>query len=164
MQKRAFSLAAAFVCLFLAGQIEGADKAEIDAKIAKAVSYLGEPGDPDSDAKMTFKSIMEAISLAAPETKFPSEFGKSIEKAKDIFKSSSIFSPEGQVYLRKSYRLINSGKAFEMPESISSISHAVDHANAKLDAARKDLEADKTDECVRKLVEIAVMIVTPMHH
>lgn len=163
MRKRFFSTAVLFVCFFLAGQVEATDKAEIDAKITKAVSYLGEPSDPSSDGKMAFKLVIEAISLAASQTKFPSEFGENIEKAKDIFESTSIVNPDGVAYLRKSYRMINSGKPFEMPSDISEISDVVDYAKVQLAAARKDLKADKADECIRKLVEIAVMIVTPMH-
>ena len=162
--RKALTLAVALTGLFLAGQMEGADKAQIDEKITKAISYLGKPGDSDSDGKMTFKLIMDAISLAAHETKYPSEFGKNVEKAKSIFDATSILNPEGLVHLRKSYRLIHSGKDFEMPSHISSIADAVDYAKVQLAAARKDLDADKADECTRKLVEIAVMIVTPMHH
>jgi hypothetical protein len=49
-----------------------------------------------------------------------------------------------------------------MPSRISSIADAVDYAKVQLAAASKDLDADRTDECARKLVEIAVMVVTPM--
>ena len=162
MRTNAFSLAVALVGFVLVGQMEAAEKGEIDAKITKAVSYLGEPGERDSDGKMAFKMIMEAISLAAPETKYPAEFGENIEKAKSIFDAQSILSSEGQAHLRKSYRLINSGKDFEMPSHVSSIADAVAYAKVQLAAAKKDLETDMMDECARKLVEIAVMIVTPM--
>ncbi len=160
--RRALTLAVAITGLFLGGPLEGADKAQIDAKITKAVSYLGKPGDIDSDPEMSFKLIMEAISLAAPETKFPPEFGEDIEKAKGIFDATTIVNPEGVALLRKSYRAINSGRDFEMPKSISSIEDAVEYAKVQLAAAGKDLDADNVDECTRKIVEIAVMVVTPM--
>jgi hypothetical protein len=162
MMKRFISPAVVLVCFFLAGQVEAADKAEIDAKLKEAVSYLGDTDDPES-GKKTFELVMEAISLAASQTTFPPEFGENIDKANDIFESTSIVNSEGTAKLRESYQLINSGKKFEMPSSISSISDAVDYGKVQLAAARKDLKADNVDACVRKLVEIAVMIVTPMH-
>ena len=160
--RRALTLAVAVTVVLLAGHIEGADKAQIDAKITKAVSYLGKPGESDSDGEMAFKMTMEALSLVAPETDFPSEFAENIDKAKGIFDSTSIVNPEGIAHLHKGYRLINSGKDFEMPSHISTIEDAVDHAKVQLAAAREDLEEDKADECTRKLLEIAVMVVTPM--
>ena len=81
MSKRAVSLAVAAACLLLAVQMIRADRAEIDAKISKAVSYLGQEGD---SAKKAFILVVDAVSLAAPATTYPSEFGESIEKAKKI--------------------------------------------------------------------------------
>ena len=71
---------------------------------------------------------------------------------------------DGPVYLHKAYRLINDGKDFQMPSSISEIQDAVNYAKMELASARKDLKVGKTDSCVKRLLEIAVMIVTPMHH
>ena len=71
---------------------------------------------------------------------------------------------DGAVYLHKAYRLINDGKDFLMPSSISEIQDAVNYAKMELASARKDLKVGKTDSCVKRLLEIAVMIVTPMHH
>jgi hypothetical protein len=90
------------------------------------------------------------------------EFGENIEKAKEIFEAKSILDPEGVGHLRKAYRLIHSGKDFEMPSQISSIEDAVEYAKVRLAAARKDLKAGRFDECVQKLVEFTVMVVTPM--
>jgi len=50
-----------------------------------------------------------------------------------------------------------------MPSSISKIQDAVNYGKMELATARKNLKVGKTDSCVKKLLEIAVMIVTPIH-
>jgi hypothetical protein len=159
MSKRVLSLAVAAACFLLAVQMIGADRAEIDAKISEAISYLGKEGD---SAKKAFILVVDAVSLAAPGTTYSPKFAENIEKAKKIVETKSIVDPEGVGHLREAYRLIHSGKDFEMPSQISSIEDAVEYAKVRLAAAKKDFKAGRSDECVQKLVEFTVMVVTPM--
>lgn len=163
MIKRALTAAIAVACTLLAVQMVGADWAEVDEKIKEAESLLGKRSEEGSEAEKAFKLMMEAIALASPGTSYPSEFGQNIDKAKALFEAKSIVNPDGVAHLRKAYRQIHEGKNFEMPSQISSIEDAVQYGMEQLAAARKDLKAGKADECIRKLVEITVMVVTPMH-
>lgn len=138
------------------------DSGEIEAKIKLAVDYLLAPGEPGEDAKAGFKLLIEAIEMAAPETEFPAEFGKKISKAKKLFDSTSLFNQEAIYLIRDSYVLAHSGKEFQMPKSITNIKQAKEYAFKQLDAARKYLKQREVDECVKILLEIAIMIVTPI--
>lgn len=139
------------------------DKAKIDKKIKEIVSYLDKPGGPGSDGKIMFALVLEVILDIAPETSFPPEFISNMKKAKDIADSTSLFNPEGVAHLHKAYRTTNDGKDYQIPGSISKIQDAVDHAKLEFASAREDLKADKTESCVKRLLGLAVMIVTPMH-
>ena len=86
-----------------------------------------------------------------------------MSEVKKLFDSTSIFNEEGIVLLNESYLLVNSGKEFQIPDSISSIQDAVEYIRKQIDAARKNLQQGETDECVRILMEIAIMIVTPVN-
>jgi hypothetical protein len=81
---------------------------------------------------------------------------------KGVSDSTSLLNPDGVVYLHKAYRLINSGHDFQMPSRIMEIEDAVNYARMELATAGKKLRVGQTDECVRRLLEVAVMIVTPM--
>jgi hypothetical protein len=164
MRKTVFILTILSIFIFMSVLAEATDKAEVNAKIKKIASYLDKPGDPGSDGKIMLTLLLEAILETAPDTGFLPEFTENMEKAKDISDSTSLFNPDGAVYLHKAYRLINDGKDFQMPSSISEIQDAVNYAKMELASARKDLKVGKTDSCVKRLLEIAVMIVTPMHH
>jgi hypothetical protein len=138
-----------------------ADTEKIDAKIKRAIDSWRDPKSFDS-CQTGFTLLVDAIVMAAPETEFPAELGEKISKAKKLFNSSSVFNEKGIALLNESYILVTSGKEFQMPDSITSIKRAEEYALEQLDAAREYLKQGKVDECVKILLEIAVMIVTPV--
>jgi hypothetical protein len=138
------------------------DTGEIEAKIKLAVDYLLAPGGPGEDAKAGFKLLIEVIEMAAPETEFPAEFRKKISKAKKLFDSTSIFNQEAISLIKDSYLLAHSGKKFQMPDNISSIKQAKEYAQKRIEEARKYLKQGKSGVCAKILLEIALMIVTPV--
>jgi len=163
MRKTVIILTVISIFVLISNFVEATDKAEVDAKIKKVASYLDKPEGPGADGKIMFTLLLEAILQAAPETGFPPEFTENMEKAKNISDSKSLIHPDGVVYLHKAYRLVNSGNDFQMPSSISEIQDVVNYVKMELATARKNLKVGKTDSCVKKLLEIAVMIVTPLH-
>jgi len=163
MRKTVFILAILSIFILMSVLTGATDLSEVDAKIKKIISYLDTPGGPGSNGKIMFTLLLESILDTAPDTSYPPEFIANMEKAKDIADTTSLFNPDGIDYLHKAYRLINDGKDHQMPDSISEIQDAVDYAKMELASARKDLKAGKIDSCAKRLLEIAVMIVTPMH-
>ncbi len=161
--KKSFSILILIFTFMLAAGLAGAmDKADLDAKIKKVASYLDRPGGPGEDGKLMVTLLLEAILQAAPDTNFPSEFAQDMGKAKEISDSTSVLDPDGIVFLHKAYRLINSGSDFEFPSSIREIQDAVDHIKIKLATAREKLKSGQTDACVKTLLEVVLMIVTPV--
>ena len=163
MRKAVFILALLFCFVFICGLAEATEKADVGAKIKQIASYLEKPGGPGSDGKIMFTLLLEAILQVAPETGFPPEFVENMEKAKEISDTKSLFDPDGVVYLHKAYRLANSGNDFQIPSSIKEIQDAVNYIRMELATAEKNLRVGKADDCARKLLGAAVMIVTPMH-
>jgi hypothetical protein len=142
--------------------VEANDLQAVDAGIKRIMSYLDKPGGPGEDGKIMFQMLLDILPQIAVEKTFSLDFTRNLEKAKVIFKSTSIFNPDGIAYLQKAYQQINSGKIFQMPDSIKSIQDAVNYIKVELANARKDLAAGQTKSCGQRLLEIAVMIVTPM--
>ena len=80
----------------------------------------------------------------------------------NLFGETSIFSQEGVTLLNEAYSSVNSGERFQMPEDISSIEQARDSALRKMEEARKELKQGKIGDSVRSLLEVAIIVVTPM--
>lgn len=163
VKKTVLILATISIFVLLFNFAEATEKIEIDTKIKKIASYLNMPGGPGADGEIMFNLLLEAILEAAPKTGFPPEFFESIEKAKGISDSTSFLNPDCFVYLHKAYRLVNSGNDFQMPGCISEVQDAVNYVKIELAAARENLKTDNPDGCVKKLLIVTIMIVTPMH-
>jgi hypothetical protein len=141
---------------------ESVDVDKIQTKIDAAMSHFFGPATPGADAKEGFIYLIDAIEMAAPHTGFGEDFTGKIEKANTLFKSTSIFNEDGVALLHGGFSSINSGKAFEMPKEISSIDDARDYARKQVVSAKNYLKENDFDKSVKLLMEVAVMIVTPM--
>ena len=163
MRKRMFIFMSVVFLLFGSCQEKAAtDEGDIDAKIQSAKDFLLSREGPGKDAKKGFRLLMEAIEMASSETEFPASLGKKISEARRLFESNSIFDQKGIALLRESYLMANDGIEFQIPEDISSIQQAVEFARQLISSSRRLLKQGKNDECVKDLLEVALMVVTPM--
>jgi hypothetical protein len=134
---------------------------KIDARIKRAIDSWVDPKSFDS-CITGFKLLIDAIILAAPETGFPAEFKENMSKAKKLFNSSTVLNPEGLALLNDSYRMINSGKDFQMPGDLSNPDDALKYASQRAEMAREHLKKGKTHECIKIILEVVIMYVTPV--
>jgi hypothetical protein len=163
MKTRILMITGITLSLLCAGRpMAAADVTAIDAKIKMAADILLVPADRQGETKKGFMLLIEAIVMAAPDAKFPKEFATKIAAAKQIFESQSILEEKGAALLRGAWQLVTAGKEFQMPAGISNIDQAVEHCRKRIDSARASLKQGKIDECSRALLEVAIMIVTPM--
>jgi hypothetical protein len=137
------------------------ETARIDAKIQKAADYFLNRKS-EEDCKKGFGLLVEAMLLAAPETGFPAEFAAKLTEANSLFANTSILNPDGIVLFKQAYVLINSGKDYQFPQSVSNMKQALEYLRVNVAAARKELSLGKADACVKTILEVALMIVTPM--
>jgi hypothetical protein len=162
MKIKAYVLATVMLMAFSFGWAAIKDAEKIDAKIKLAGDLLLAKQPSDKDCKDGFLSLVEAIALAAPNTSFPAVLGEKVIKAESLFKTTSIFNQEGVALLNECFVLAHSGKKFSVPAEITSIATAAEYSRRQLQAARAQNQQGKADECAKILIEIAVMIVTPM--
>lgn len=163
MKRTAFILALIFGFAVMSSFGEAAGQTPIDAKIKQVISYLDRPEGPGECGIAMVTLLLEVILEAAPETGFPPEFSQNMKKAKEIHGSTSILNQDGTAYLHKAYRLVNSGTDFEFPGRIKQIQDAVDHIKGELAAAGEKLKAGQTDAGVKMLLEVVLVIVTPVY-
>jgi hypothetical protein len=134
---------------------------KIDARIKRAIDSWVDPKSFDS-CITGFKLLVDAVIIAAPATGFQAEFKENMSKAKKLFNSSSVLNLEGFALLNDSYRMINSGKDFQMPGDLSNPDDVLKYASQRAEKAREHLKQGQTRECVKILLEIVIMYVTPV--
>jgi hypothetical protein len=58
--------------------------------------------------------------------------------------------------------LLNSGQPFQMPGEISSLAQAVEYGRTQIRSALAQVKAGKSADAVRPLLEVILMVITPM--
>ncbi len=137
------------------------DRDEVAVNLQKAERFLLGKKAPLEDCKQGFYFIMESVKALLPQTDYSTECKEKFTAAHKVLKLKGIFSQQGMKLLRESYRLLNWGKAFEMPE-ISSISEAKKIGKKKMFLAAENLKQEKDDKTVKLLLEILLMTMTPI--
>jgi hypothetical protein len=133
----------------------------LEEKIQKATSLLLD-SEKSEDKDLGFLLFVESIDLAAAGGSFPAGFQSEIRGALEIFRRGSILDQQGGDKLRKAYTLLNAGKPFQMPAEISSIAQAVEYGRNQVRSALAQVKAGKNADAVRPLLEVILMVITPM--
>lgn len=162
MKKRMIFLMSLSLLLMVFGQAGALTKVEsLEEKIQKASSLLLD-SEKSEDKDQGFLLFVESIDLATAGGSFPAGFQNEIRAALEIFRRGSILDQQGGDKLRKAYSLLNSGKPFQMPGEISSIAQAVEYGRTQVRSALAQVKAGKNADAVRPLLEVILMVITPM--
>jgi len=134
---------------------------DLAEKIQKASALLLD-SEKSEDKNQGMRLLVEAVDLAAAGGSFPAGFQDEVRGALEIFRQGSIFDPQAGDKLRKAYTLLNAGKSFQIPAEVSSIDQAVEYGRGKIRAALTQVKAGKNADAVKPLLEVVLMVITPM--
>lgn len=163
MRSNFFIFALSVIAAFpLCWSLEAADRAKIDQYIDLAMSHFLGPATLGASSQKGFIYLIDAIEMAGSHFGFGDEFRDKIKKANALFKNTSVFNEEGVALLHAAYSRMNSGKKFEIPANISSIEDAREFCRKQLVSAKKSLKENNGQDSGKLLLEVALMIVTPM--
>ena len=142
------------------------------ARIKEASSIFLGAADPSITSARIMKSILELLDITAaltPESQYKTDIQYRINVAKDLFQKESIFNEKARQYLSLAYRQMTNGKKYERPKELDEFvtpaeaqEKARKYAQKVVDEALGQLDAGKPGEAARLLLEIVLMIVTPI--
>jgi hypothetical protein len=162
MKKQLLILAAILFLLVMFVKSRPPAKTEsLEEKILRASSLLLD-SEKSEDKDQGFLLFVESIDLAAEGGSLPAGFQNEIRGALEIFRRGSILDQQGGDKLRTAYTLLNAGKPFQMPAEISSIAQAVEYGRTQVRSALAQVKAGKNADAVRPLLEVILMVITPM--
>jgi hypothetical protein len=154
--------------------LAGAQTAPEDtkAKIIEATQTFFGPPDPSITQEKIVDALHELLDIAAsinPDSEYKDEIKYRIDVAKDLLKTNSLFDPKARQYLSFAYRMMTNGKKYEKPEDLDEFvtpaeaeEKARKYAKKLVDEAIGHLEDGNTEETARLLLELVLMIVTPI--
>ncbi len=156
----------ALTILFLVGTMFGSAGTPMGTdtlaeKIQKASALLLD-SEKSEDKSQGFLLLVESLDLASAGGGFPAGFQSEIRGALEIVRRTSILDQQAGDKFRKAYALINSDTPFQIPADISNIDQAVEYGRARIRSAQALVNARKNADAVKPLLEVILMVITPM--
>ncbi len=152
------SLACVVFVLMFRPAVDG-QTPDVPTLVDRAIQLLLEPASSDAQCTDGLVSLLDAIVKAAPATRFDGRWLEKIIAARDLVAGGRL--GEAATLLNDGYLAVNGG-AFAMPAGVRSPGDARDCIREKLSSARSLLAEGRADEAVRRMLEAAVMVVTPI--
>jgi hypothetical protein len=166
----AFTIFLGLLCaLFLAGTVP---QEETKTRIKEASSIFLGAADPSVTSGQVLKSILELLDITAaltPESQYKTDIQYRIDVTKDLFQKKSMFNEKGRQYLYLVYRQMTNGKKYERPKELDEFVTPAEaqeksrkYGRGLVDSALAAIDAGKPGEAARLLLELVLMIVTPI--
>jgi hypothetical protein len=157
-------------CVFLSGAI--VPKQDTKARIKEASGIFLGAADPSVTPARVLKSILGLLDITAaltPESQYKADIQYRIDVAKDLFEKESMFNEKGRQYLALAYRQMTNGKKYERPKDLDEFvtpaeaqEKARKYGQKLVESALADIDAGKPGEAAKLLLELVLMIVTPL--
>ena len=172
MKRRIWTLliTAAFLFVLRSDIMFGAQDPKTRIREASGV-FLDATDQSVTKAKI-LHALLEQLDVAVSlshESQYGAEIKYRIDVAIDIFQKNSIFDDKARQYLSFAYRMMTDGKKFEKPKELDEfVTPAEGHEKAKkyakklVDEALTNLENGNKGITARILLELVLMIVTPV--
>lgn len=166
----ALLIVAALFFAFPAGITFGSQNTK--ARIKEASSVFLNSADPSITKARILSALVELLDVAASlthESQYDTEIKYRIDVAKDLFQKESIFDDKARQYLSFAYRMLTNGKKYERPKELDEFvtpgeaqEKARKYASELVDEALASLEDGNELETAKLLLELVLMIVTPI--
>lgn len=159
----------ALMCLVLAPPLLRGSSAAPETLINHARSViLGREASRDAMLN-ALVDILDATLLVLPETNYAGEFRSRIDTVKKLLKDGALFSDKVHQYLGLAYRLVTGGKTWRLPQELKGPYREADMmeqarkvGGTLIDSALAERRAGRNEQCVRYLLEVVLMVITPV--
>ena len=127
---------------------------------------------PDTSREQIVDSLVEFLDITLSLTassKYRDEIKHHIEVAKDLFKNSSIFNDKARQYVALTYRMVTEGVKYLKPPELDDFvtpaeaqEKAVKYAKKLVEEARTNANLGNEKEAAKRILELVLLIVTPV--
>jgi len=143
---------------------------ETKTKIIEACEVLFNPSSTTTQKNLV-DSLSQLIDIAASITtsEYKDDIKYRIGVAKELFKENSLFDEKARQYLSFVYRMMTNGQKYQRPEELDVFvtpdeaqEKAKKYATKLVNKALTELDAGNPGETAKYLIELVLMVITPM--
>ncbi len=137
----------------------GGQALDVPALVDRAMKLMLSPDSSDGQCREGLVLLLDAIVKAAPAARIQGAWPAKVAEARKLVATGHL--SERTALLGDSYRAV-SGNAFVMPAAVRSPNAAKDHIRTQLSTVGSLMAGGRADEAVRRMLEAALMVVTPV--
>jgi hypothetical protein len=132
---------------------------DVPGRVDRAVRLLLSPDGTDASCIEGLVSLLDAIVAAAPAAGIGGTWPAKVITARERVAAGQM--DQTAALLNDSYRAVH-GRSFTIPAAVRSLPEAQTYIRNQLSSVRSLLDHGRAGEAVRRMLEAAVMVVTPL--
>jgi hypothetical protein len=159
----------ALLLIFLSHVEAPAAPGDVGKKIEQAARVLLGDSASREEIVQALIQIIDCAAALSEESRYTEEIRTQLGIAKNEFSQKSLFSDKGRQKLAFAYRMLTNGQKYQTPRELDdfvtpdqAMEKARIYAGKLVKRALEDYKAGNHPQSAKKLVELALMIVTPM--
>ncbi len=113
--------------------------------------------------------LLDVAATLVPDNQYRQDIRYRIDVAKDLIQKTSLFNDKARQYVSFAYRQMTNGARFEPPKELQEFvtprefqEKSLKYMKGLVDQAQASLAAGRTAETAKTLLEIALMVMTPV--
>lgn len=170
MRKRIFTLAALGIMCIVGLSGARLRSEDTKTKINETCDVFINPNASPTQENI-ISSLSQLLDIAASITtsEYKDDIKYRIDVAKELFKDDSLFNEKARQYLSFAYRMMTNGQKYQSPEELDEFvtpeeaqEKAMKYTKNLVDKALAELDAGNPGETAKFLVELVLMVVTPI--
>ena len=169
MKKTSIAVILALLFIFLSHADSLDAPGDIDEKIEHAAQVLLSDSVSRAEIVQALTQLMECAVTLSEESPYADEIKAQLEIAKNEISQKSLFSDKGRQKLAFAYRMLTNRKKYQTPRELNdfitpdqAMEKARNYAGKLVEQALDNYRAGNHQESAKKLVELVLMIVTPI--
>jgi hypothetical protein len=138
-------------------------------KIIEASNNLFNPPVSQEILADSLAQLLDTAVFLSSESPHKDEIARHIIIARDLLKETSLFNDKARQYISLAYRMITNGQKYQRPEELDEFvtpaeaqEKAMNYAKNLIEKSLSELETGHREEAARLLLELVLMVVTPV--
>ncbi len=148
-----------------------ATQQETQERLHQVTQVLIGPPDAITTQKLAgaIIELLDIASILTPQSEYRKDILYRIDVAKELITKTSLFNEKARQYVSFAYRQMTNGVKFEPPKDLQEFvtpaelqAKSLNYMKSLVEKAQTSLAAGRTAETAKTLLEIALMIMTPV--
>ena len=169
MTKKIWILTVLLTILLISTSLASISRKEPKNRIIEATDALFSSTGTKDTLINSIGEYLDVVVELTSSSQYTEEITHHVEVAKDLIINTSLFNDKARQYLSLAYRMITNGQKYQRPDELDEFvtpaeaqQKAVSYAKNLIEKSLVELESDATENAAKYLLEMVILVVTPV--